>query len=473
MNILKNKFLVSIFALIFSAQIVHSQINITGKAISFAGDSLFLFTPTDFYTKTLRQISSTKVDKDGNFTFVFDSNKSMVVYINLPVFSAFLYVEPNKSYEIRIPKKQELSVEQKLNPFFEKELIQAYVITKDKKDLNYLISVYNKSINQFSRKLDYTNDINEKYKYLDTIKIISDTLANKLHNNYFQNYKFYNFNLIRYYAIQGTNKFFLDSVFAKTPVLLNIPAYSMLFKFKFENFINSDNDLLDLKVINQAIIDTDWTNLKAEIGRNINTNDEFNELLSIRALFDLYYSHPYMQQKIIDLFVKINQETTYPDVAFISQNILNKFTTIRINYKTPDFVLKNKRGKEVRLSDFEGRFVYLNFIFPQSSACIQQLPFLQKYNDNNIKDLEVVSIFVGDSLSQMHDFLKAHKEYKWTFLFAKYQSELLKKYNVISYPTYFLIKPDGTLALENTPSPIDNFEQAYNNAYKNWHKNKK
>jgi len=469
MNILKNKY--SLIALILFFLIIksNSQITITGKASSYSGDSLFLYTLNDKITETPKLIATTLVDAYGEFIFNFDCSKPQKVYIDLATIVAFQYVEPNKNYEIRIPAKQELTTYQKLNPFFKKKEVPIFIFIKDKTDLNYLINRYKKTLSNYNFVFKLKNK-NEKLIYLDTLKNISDTLGAIENNQYFEDYKLYNYALLRYFLIQGNTDYYLNSFFLQTSVLENNPLYNKLFVLIFENYFNKENEYIDLRNIYKAIEDTNFFEIKKQISEGYTDTifSELAELIAVKALKDFFYVYPQAQNQIIEIFNKLEPKDISADAYISAKHFLQKVIKIRKGYNVPKFSLKNENGRKKGIEDFGNNFIYLNFVSPESYGCLQQFPLLQNINEKNLRDLKIVTVFVSEDYSDMTDFLLLKKDYKWTFLFADFDSPVLKNFNIENYPTYFLLNPDGTLALENTPTPFDEFEQTYYDVYKKW-----
>ena len=469
MNILKNKLSIITLILLFFVIKSNSQITITGKATSFSGDSLFLYTLNDKITETPKLLAATLVDAYGEFIFKFDCSKPQKVFIDLPVIRAFQYVEPNKNYEIRIPAKQELTSDQKLNPFFKKKEVPIFIFIKDKTDLNYLINRYKKALSKYNFVFKLNNE-KEKLIYLDTLRNISDTLGAIVNNQYFEDYKLYNFALLRYFLIQGNLDYYLNSFFLQTSVQTNNPLFNKLFVLIFENYFNKENEYIDLRKIYKAIEDTNFIEIKKQVSEGYTDVifSELAELIAVKALKDFYYVYPQAQNQIIEIFSKLELKDVNYDTYITAKHFLEKVIKIRKGYSIPVFSLRNENGRKKGIEDFGNNFIYLNFMSPESYGCLQQFPLLQSMHEKNLRDLKIVTIFVSDDYSDMTDFLLIKKDYKWTFLFAEFDSHVLKNFNIENYPTYFLLNPDGTLALENTPTPFDEFEQTYYDVYKKW-----
>jgi hypothetical protein len=74
------------------------------------------------------------------------------------------------------------------------------------------------------------------------------------------------------------------------------------------------------------------------------------------------------------------------------------------------------------------------------------------------KHLQVVTILYADRFSDMADFLLL-RDYNWPFLFVSPQSEVLDKYNVRVFPTYYLISPKGKMLRSPADPPDKEFDQ--------------
>lgn len=122
----------------------------------------------------------------------------------------------------------------------------------------------------------------------------------------------------------------------------------------------------------------------------------------------------------------------------------------------PDFTLKNIDGKEVALSDFRGKVVYVDFWSLGCGACMYEfktaVPPLKEY----FKDKEVVFL----------NIIAACDEKVWKKLLADYKitgvnlmdtkkGTAARSYMVTAFPSYTLIDKDGRLIQNNAPRPSE------------------
>ncbi|GIX08252.1 MAG: hypothetical protein KatS3mg115_2655 [Candidatus Poribacteria bacterium] len=120
---------------------------------------------------------------------------------------------------------------------------------------------------------------------------------------------------------------------------------------------------------------------------------------------------------------------TYPDVA-------------------PDFQLTDLSGNLVRLSDYRGQGVILDFWATWCPPCVQEIPhFIELYEAYHEKGLTILGIVVNDSRENVEQFVQ-EKGVPYPVLLGSSEEirEIAEAYGGVQYlPTTFLIRPDGTI----------------------------
>ena len=111
----------------------------------------------------------------------------------------------------------------------------------------------------------------------------------------------------------------------------------------------------------------------------------------------------------------------------------------------PDFTLQNTNGNSVRLSDFKGKAVLLNFWATWCVPCKKELPSMQKlYEALKLDGVEVIAISIDrDKQKRIHQYIN---DYKLTFPVLLDPSQKVRKdYFILGLPTSYLIGADGKL----------------------------
>lgn len=110
-----------------------------------------------------------------------------------------------------------------------------------------------------------------------------------------------------------------------------------------------------------------------------------------------------------------------------------------------DFTLKDLDGNPVRLSDFRGKIILLNFWATWCPECRIEMPSMQKLH-SRFKDYNfvLVSISIKESASEVKNFFK---KYKLTFIgLLDSDGEVGSQMAIRAIPTTFILDKNGKIA---------------------------
>lgn len=131
---------------------------------------------------------------------------------------------------------------------------------------------------------------------------------------------------------------------------------------------------------------------------------------------------------------------TRPDV------VLNQGEAhVWVGSQAPDFFSCNQQGGLVKLSDYAGQHVFLNFWASWCEPCRYEMPSMQKVHEQYGGRLTMLALDVLDDEASARHFFEKEYAFTYTFLFDKY-NDGARTYYIISVPQTFLISPDGKIA---------------------------
>lgn len=189
---------------------------------------------------------------------------------------------------------------------------------------------------------------------------------------------------------------------------------------------------------------------------------------------------PNFQPLSRDKAIKPNQYLTIGNADFrfepISQN-LNKIRLIRENEPTDKKISKSNTsdsglsrtlvsaqvgklapeinginvwdGSLLSLNALRGKYVFLDFWFTACGPCIQEFPYIRKVFDTFSSDQLIIFGVVEDDYNKKIKQFMTEKQVFWPTIVKSYSTTNAKGYNILSWPTSFLIGPDGKIITTN------------------------
>ena len=113
-----------------------------------------------------------------------------------------------------------------------------------------------------------------------------------------------------------------------------------------------------------------------------------------------------------------------------------------MNIPAPDFTLESRHGENLRLQDFRGEVVMLNFWASWCGPCRQEMPLMDDlYAQYKDLGFTILAVNVDENRDEAHRFLdKVPVSYP---ILYDPQSDVSEQYEVQAMPTTVMIDRDG------------------------------
>lgn len=153
-------------------------------------------------------------------------------------------------------------------------------------------------------------------------------------------------------------------------------------------------------------------------------------------------------REILPFYNNFLQTNEYPAYDAKITDLYDKFVRVSPGAVAPIFTGNDSEGKAVRLAQFRGRIVYLNFWASWCSACLKKMDFFNDYAaELNSRGVEIVNISLDENATSWQNALTERGIKGYNLLASSgYERNIATIYGVEAVPQYFIISRSGAFA---------------------------
>ena len=379
-------------------------------------------------------IAETTADDKGFFIMEgeVEQTVSASIYVGLECVDFVVCPEASYDVQITIPDSDpSLS-------YFERPLPSMRVKTATDKGIYRQLVVSQEIIDDMV--LYYFDELfhRRQYRYLDTIRATIDaelaiTDAFVLQSNT------YKMASIQMALNADGGKKVIGDYFDGKPVLYRCQPYMELFKDLFKNY--------------------ELTDEFAE------RNPELADLVNIYQLRSLYYEDYQSRSWVKAQLQSISKHSRSQATKDLVTNTLGRFDRFAQGADAPDFELQTANGDPIKLSDYKNTMVLLQFVDGTSKTVDHQFETMCSLHRQWQDSVQLITV---STKNQIAGYRKRFEEchYDWPLLNLGNDLLLLERYEVKTFPEYFIILPGTKIGLAPAPALDGALEKAVRKLYK-------
>lgn len=441
---MRNKGLIClILALLCPLFMLGQNVTIVGKT-NIPNALVRLLAYDEMLTCEQTKIAETQSDKDGKFTLkiTVDEITPAQIAVNLERVEIILNPDGKYNVEIVIPEQKDDE------SYFEKEQPLMKINTADDGGLYSQYVIAENMLDDFIYE-------NFQQIYRGRKLYLMDTIENQIYRQLGKVKYDYVKDMIKYRkaaVVMALNQDkTLTDYIDNQKVLYSNKAYMDIFAELFSGYFNKrDYNQADL----ENAFYSGYDNFMTYLCKNdfLSRNRQICELVAMIEMRRLYYENSYDKTRILGYYKKIGEISKYHKNKVAANNFIKQLNKLSYNSDAPTFALKDKNGKTVQLSDFQGNMVLLQFVGRLSSLITNEFLALNELHKQWGDSVQIVTIVTKESFdncAQMFD----KQGFNWTVLNLGDDILLLEDYDVQTFPAYFILKRKNKIGMAPAPSP--------------------
>lgn len=452
-----NKSLFILLFLFIPVFVFSQKINMHGEINKSHAGGIEIVKYADMISFEPEVIANTTIDSNRNFNLQFDINETIFAFIRNGLNQGELYLQSGNNYNLQLiidTNNQPLAYSQQVN-------LKLNFITPD--SLNKRIRYFNQMYNNFIIKNFNRIYKSRKHYLIDTLQKFVKQRFGKM-NSYFSNYVKYKFASIEHFSRKKSLETVINEYIINQPVLYNNIEYMAFFHQVFDDYLFSFSKSVDISDLVKSIKEKgNYLDIyeMASKDTTLRKNNRVIEMVLLNTINELYNYRDIDRNKIINILKAAEQVMLYKENRNIAANLVKKLTKLNPGTSAPPFTLPDQCGKNVSLDGFKGKIVYLNFWNLRCRPCIAELDSIAKINNLFENALDFVSISTDYDTNMVRKFIE-RKGYNWTFLNFDHNYQLLRDYQVMTFPANILIGKKGKILKHPAKLPAENLQMIIN-----------
>ena len=456
------RILFALIVFVFSQNVFAVQTVIKGTAEKAEGYTIRLKSFTDYISYSDTIIAESNLDENGKFEFVFDIENPHLLSIKLGFQKSSIYVEPGKTYELKVhydPEREQVSYLANYTLFFE-------FVDLPQGDLNDLISDFNKVMDRFLIK-NYERLYKNKQTYLIDSLHYQAMRLNFSGNLYFNELVMFRLADMRLSINSRDAETTFFKYFGNKPVRYKHYEYMLFFNTFFHDYVKTRTLVIHPGKLRELINNEEnpvalSTALKKDI---LLLDDRLRELVILRDLYYCFYDFDFKGLKVMQHLNYLKDHSSYPEHRQIARNIIRRIKALQPGSPMPGFALQNVDGRLKSNKDYIGKHLLINFWEVDCNDCFQNIDSLEYLQQRYVGKLSVIAVSGKKYTAELKKLIQ-DKNYSMEFMQALPDNQIYDDLKIRSLPAAILLDEKGNILLYPAILPGRGYKRTFEAVFK-------
>lgn len=442
--------------------VAQTNVLISGTSANAIGKRMALYGYSDMLSMHEVLLDETLVDSSGRFELRCFADYPRLVYVEVECYNQSFFVEPGRTYTVWLPEF-DWSVDERRNVYLDPEPLPLEFLGLKADELNLRIGRFEALVDSFmvANRVFFDPRYKPDPRRMDTLRREVLKAVGPLEDDFFGRYVNYSLAELSLAMRAVSRAKLIDRYVKNQPVRYYDEQYMRLFLALYAGSISHGTRRIGQDRLAMWVESGDAVRYADSIGLDpLLRNEQVRELAMLQALKESFYDRAYSRDAVLRMVESVGNSSKFPEhrklASSLAQSLKGDMAT---ENEIVDIVLPDVDHNPVSLNDFAGKWVYMGFVRVGEPASLSEIETMAHFRDSvYAKNPDVVFVCVScdREFQRMYHFLKNNRRghrYNWTWLHYDGNYRMLERYGVVSYPTFILLKPDGTPYSELTPPP--------------------
>lgn len=440
-------------------------VTLKGTARFACNDTLRLYTYDDMLARNLELLCKVPTDAKGCFSVQLPQIRTttLLTFAYRTSLGSF-YVEPYRSYEV------DLYTDSTLINRIDAEMLGNYIqitcLNNDSTELNW-------KINYFDQYFTYFMYYNGVALLRHAPKNVYDSLMHVFHQRFpvsdsaIDFYSVY----VRYKVAMMESLYYgkdRQKVFRKyleTPyVFYDNPSYMDFIKLFFENYLYSGSRQITKGILYQDINElNNYAKLLDDLGKDpMLRNEIIRELVLLKGLNELRaYPEEFKLLNLESLLSELERHTKFREHREMARNQRKAFHELGAGSTMPSFCLTDVKGQPVPSSQYEGKYLYIQFFTTYCWDCVREMLVLKHLYAQYGDKVQFLSVMLDYEPVKLYHFVKDHPDFGWQFAHFNGQFDFVWQFKPYALPLGMLVNPQGKVVAYPAPAASEGLAELF------------
>lgn len=452
---MRSLFIVFLFSLL-PVYVFSTNIKCSNK--QYADKQLHFYTFSDPISGEKELAFTLQFNEAGECTAQIKVTHTTYTFCDFGIYRGMLYLEPNKTINLKLPPFREKSFANQKNPYFSP--VSFWIISENADQLNDKVSAFEQKLNFLSDK--YFNEL-----YLKQSKTRCDSMLYQINKTFadnspetFKQHKSLEIQLLKGDIFRMRPESYSELFNPIKPEFWNHQAFIKLFEKTFDEQLSFSAKAINGNEISRAVQQENINALLKFVQTKYKVSGKMSELVLLKLLHDGFYSDDFSKTAIkkmvsSDLFSK----NTNPIIKKASKNITAKFSFLQVGNIAPNICLSDLNGEKKCTNANTTKFKYVVFADVETKVCQEHLKYLARIYELFNKHLELFIVLRGTGRSGIEKFFSENELPGIKMIDS--DNKFIESYKIRSFPQCFLFDEEHRVVFPNTKAPLDGFEQQF------------